>query len=292
MNNLQKSILATIIYADMFDQPLNFKWLSKRLHSKYLIKPPKIKREVDLMLNKKIIDFIDGYYCLPKRLNIVKKYKQRKKYSQKKFNFLYNKIKLFTWIPWIEGIFITGSLATNNCKKNDDIDLMIICQKDTIWIVRLIIILISEFFSIRRRPNSNETNNLLCFNLFLDTTSLKMHRNIHNIYIASEIMQTIPIYIKNNIDYKFYYQNKWIEKYLNNWFIQKLNINNKLKYYKKYNLITSSINKILFNIQFFYMRKRKNQEIVTLNKAFFHPNNRQKSILNQFYSRKKLFRLV
>jgi len=108
-NNLQREI----IYSDLFDSPYVHK-------------------------NK--------YFVLPGREYLIEKYKQREKYSAEKIERASRVIKYLKKIPSIQAIFLTGSVAVGNAKKEADIDLMIVTKPNTLWLTRLLVFIFLKLF--------------------------------------------------------------------------------------------------------------------------------------------------
>ena len=79
--------------------------------------------------------------------------------SRKIFRDNYAYLKLFSYLPWIRFISLTGSNAFESCYTNDDIDLFVICAADRLWIVYIMIVILSKILG--KRP-------FFCFNYLID----------------------------------------------------------------------------------------------------------------------------
>jgi predicted nucleotidyltransferase len=112
---------------------------------------------------------------------------RRNKTSRQKTFFARKITQSLTKIPFIQFIGLTGAIAANNAKPNDDIDLLIVTRSNTLWFSRLIVNLYLNLKNLRRKPNSSLIKNKLCLNLWLDQQALKLPQSHQNIYSAFEL---------------------------------------------------------------------------------------------------------
>lgn len=162
---MEKAVLKTIIYADIFDYPLK----SNEIH-KWLI-----GRKVKLRQLEKAIKSLGsrvksqgGYYFLRRRENLVSKRLRKEKQSQNYFKKAKLISQIFKIIPWIKLVGISGGLAINNVSKRDDIDLIFITSKKRLWICRLLVLgLLSAFKQRRKRHDKGRSiAGKLCYIFF------------------------------------------------------------------------------------------------------------------------------
>ncbi len=216
-----------------------------------------------------------------------KKRIEREKYSKNKLTIAKKASQILAKIPTIKFVGITGSLAMMNSNKDSDIDLMIITKKGTLWLTRLIclICLIGQI----RRAGSKKEKDKLCLNMWLDESDLVWDKQDRNIYTAHEIAQIVPLVNKEQTYEKFLWQNKWILNYWPNIVECKpLAISNKPLEKQLiatgYSLITSSFEKLAFNLEKAYMSKKITREVITPTRALFHPNDWGKVVLKRLAS--------
>jgi len=118
------------------------------------------------------------------------------------------------FFPGIKMIAITGSVAANNCKEEDDIDIMIVTAKNALWVVRpLFLILLSLFFIRRKRGNNHHLKDQFCLNLWLDESAITLAKEKRNLYTAHEVLQIIPLLNKDKTYEKFITKNSWTKEY-------------------------------------------------------------------------------
>ncbi len=168
---------------------------------------------------------------------------------------------------------ITGSVAAEYPKKNDDIDLIIITKADKLWLSRLKLRLFITINKIpHRRFGKKEKKDDFCFNLWLDEKSLRLRKEKQKLKNAVDLILVKPLINRNNTYEKFILVNSWAKKYVATGY------GNKIKdlRFKKYdlrtkkNLIDKMINWVVFWPQFLYMKRRMKNEKVGLHEAFFH----------------------
>lgn len=103
---------------------------------------------------------------------------------------------------------VTGSVASKYPKENDDIDLMIITKKDSLWLTRFRVFLIFWWYKIPHRTNKDD----ICINLWLEDMIIPItKRNLKN---AVDLILMRPILNKENTYRSFLLKNKWVRKYV------------------------------------------------------------------------------
>jgi predicted nucleotidyltransferase len=284
-NNLEKNVLATLSYSDIFDSPLTL----GQIH-KFLVGQKANKKEIKgslikLLLTKKIGQ--DGrFYFLSKREKIVKAGIEREIVSQKKLKIARKAAKILRLIPSVKFIGISGALACKNSKEKDDIDFLIITKSGQVWTTRLLVTLLLDLLGKRRKPNDKKFKDKICLNLFLDENDLALGPK--DLFFAREIVQLEPLYDKDSSYKKFLSQNLWIREFLPNWkgySRQPPALRDRSKSHKSKNFLVSSIwllEAILRNLQLLYMRKRITCEKLSKTQIFFHPIDVHYKILAKY----------
>ncbi len=208
--------------------------------------------------------------------------KNREEWSEKKMKIAQKAADKLKIIPTIRMIGITGALAMNNCGKDDDIDLIIIAIRNSLWLTRLLIIFLCPFFGIKRRRRGEEKiNNKICFNLLLEENHFKIEPE--NLFLAHEICQVKPIFNKDKSYEKFLWENSWVKSFLPNAISNaKFKIQNAKPQFKIQNIFIGFLNRIVFVFQFWYMKPKMTVEKVSLHQAFFHPIDLNEKIMGEY----------
>ncbi len=128
--------------------------------------------------------------------------------------------KLFLWAAEyhtvVHLIGLTGSLAMKNARKNDDVDFFIISAPHRVWTARALLLLTAALLGMRRKRNDASPAGKICMNLFFDGTDLVVPRHKQTLYVAHEIVQMKPQFVKNNTYAQFLHENRWIDAYFPN----------------------------------------------------------------------------
>jgi len=184
--------------------------------------------------------------------NTVGEYGIKVKSSLMKIKKIDRYVRLLSYFPQIKLIGLSGSVAMNNAKEEDDIDLFIITAKNRLFTARFIAILIAQLLNLKRfrvtrfALHATRTNrDKVCLNLFFDESNLKVPKNKRTEYVAHEILQMKPLVNKNNTHMMFIDFELFIKK-----------------------------------LQLYFINKHKTNEIVTDTQLWFHPVDFNKKIKN------------
>lgn len=295
-------ILLTISYCHQFGYPLTKGEIWHRLvsekaahsiHPKNLTTKKKTisntsfrafeKALRELIKQKKVFEHDNFFGLKPLSKNVTLR-QQRAEFSQKKWLEVSAAKEWLARIPWIEAIFITGSLAMNNCTKDDDVDFFIVTQPNRLWLTRVLVGLIAMLHGRRRSWHSAPPNSW-CFNLWLDTEHLQLPPASRSLYHAYEVIQAKPIFDRHDTVDFFYKQNTWVHEWLSNWEVKK---NVEARRIFSTNFFTKITNPVLnftdwllWQLQYAYMRRHLTRERVSRGVAFFHPRDTKTEILKK-----------
>jgi len=304
-SNLSNAIFKTLIYADIFDYPLTKDEIWQKL-IKIKIKNDKLKSAIRSLSHAKLKDlklikYINGYYFLQGKKEIVTLRQRRKRWSEKKLKIVKKIVPLLRLIPSIKLIGITGAMAINNAKEDDDIDLFIVSSRDLLWTTRLLATLLLQIIGRRRQPGEIHIKDRVCLNMFVEENHLSVPPNERDLFTAHEVTQMKPIYYTNQTYQKFLRANQWVRKYLPNAIDDKnQELRSKNQIPKRNIFISISISicnfafcilhfvfpeKLLRNLQLWYMRKRRTTEVVTDGIIRFHPQDARKWVLKKYKQR-------
>lgn len=288
--DLQRRILKTLTYSDIFDYPLTAHEVTDYLISNTEVGVDAIRKILKISTDNERI-YTDGeFYFLREREGIVKTRKERKVWAKEKLEIAQKTVGKLKTIPSIKMIGVTGALAMDNCKEEDDVDLLIVTSANSLWLTRFLIILFCPVLGIKRRKRGEkETKDKICFNLFLEENHLKIE--FENLFLAHEICQVKPIYDKDGIYEKFVRENRWVSSFLPNVFDSaKCKVQSAKSQFKVQSLFSpvfKILNKVAYKLQFWYMKPKMTVEKVSLHKAFFHPNDLSDKIQKEFERRIK-----
>lgn len=218
MIKLQKAILKTLSYADVFGYPLISKELYRFLISDEVFSSVSFRKAFTrINANEKRIDTNGKYFFLRGRKGIVSLRKKREKWSQKKLKIAQKVAKYLKLIPFIKMVAVTGNLAMSNAEQKDDIDLLIVTSQNRLWLTRLLTVFLVELVANRRRPKDQEVEDKICLNMFLAENYLSLPKKEQDLFSAHEVFQAKLLWEKERTYRKFLKANQWAQKYLPNW---------------------------------------------------------------------------
>lgn len=171
--NLKESILKTIVYFDIFDFPLTAEEVKDYLYkhdSPVHIK--EIKGVLVEMTENGLIEHIRDYYLLKNRGKIVETRNTRKFISEKFWEKVGFYGKYMKSVPFVRMLAVCNNLAYNNASEESDIDLLVVIEPGRMWIARLIITIILQFYGVRR--HGNKIKGRFCLSFFITTNKLNM----------------------------------------------------------------------------------------------------------------------
>ncbi len=193
---LRDSIIQTIAWFNLFDFPLTAEEVQAYLYN--YDKPLHIK-EVKGILGQLVeehqIELIKDHYVLPGRAPITETRKARKFIAEK----LWNRVKLYGQymrdVPFVRMIAVCNNLSYDNASEQSDIDLFVVVKPGRMWIARLLITLILQFFGIRR--HGNRVAGRFCLSFFVTDKKLGMEElalNPTDPYLAYWTKMLCPVY--------------------------------------------------------------------------------------------------
>ncbi|MBI3379490.1 hypothetical protein HY029_01905 [Candidatus Gottesmanbacteria bacterium] len=283
--SLRKAILSTVSYADIFDYPLTaeeiWRWIIKYKN----ITMQQCNKEIK---KNNLIQFQSGYFFLKHRKEIIDLRKAREKYSLEKLKTAQEIANLLKFIPSVKLVGITGALAMNNAKEEDDIDLFIITSGRLLWTTRCLSTLLVEITGRRRHPGESNINNKICLNMFVDEEYLEVFKKEQDLFSAHEVIQMKPLFERDNTYKKFLRRNSWVRKYLSN---ATESIKYKVLSNKSENKTPNLLENILRQFQLWYMRNRKTTEVIKEGVIRFHPHDARVWVMQKYRERFKKFKL-
>ena len=220
MTDLEKSILATLVYYDVLGRPLSsfevFKYLirknleiDKDLTLSHILEALENSQELAKLISQK-----NGFYFLTGTKKIIKQRIERQKIADQKWKKTKRMVKMLQLIPFIRLVVVSGSLAMDNPKKESDIDLLIITRTGRIWTCRGLTTLFIRLLGQQR--HGLLTENRFCLNHYLTDQSLKIPWA--SLYNAQTYAHLVPMWEVDGREVPKYNQfqkaNQWIGDYL------------------------------------------------------------------------------
>jgi hypothetical protein len=175
---LEKSVLETLAYSDIFNYPLTI----DELH-RYLVLAA-TKEDVEQLVEQMDgVDSIDGYYFLSGREEIVKLRQARQLTSRRAYEQAVFYGRILNALPFVRMVAVTGSLSVMNLQAEGDIDYMLVTQPGRLWTARAFAVIFGRIM----RPFGYT----ICVNLLVSENALKWP--LHDLYSAREMSQMVPL---------------------------------------------------------------------------------------------------
>lgn len=274
---VREAIVRTFKYRAIFSYPLSFFQTYC-----YLVTPEKIEFEnfknnfIELLEEGRIVKDSDLYHLGNCSAQARKHREIHSKYLSDKLSTTVEKLK---FIPFIKLICATGSVASNNAPPDDDIDIMVVCENQRLWITRFLCVVILKILGDYRTDSKRQAK--ICPNIFVTEDSL--YWDDRNVYIAHEIMLMKPVFDRGGYYFKFLKENGWVIDFLPHTY----NVEHLRVFYEIYkkqpsNIFLNYLEKILMKIQLWYMKDKKTFEVTTEKLIHFKKNDHSERILREF----------
>lgn len=274
------AIRKTLAYSGVFKYPLTYYQLISRLISNDKFSGKQIRKDLKKQIEDNLVDKVDDKYVLHDIKPID--WDERRQNTKKILKRNEKVLESIARIPWIKMLAITGSAANYNMEEKADIDLLFVTNKDRVWITRGFVFLILAVMN--KLPKKHE-NREICPNIFIDETKLSWIKKRRNLYVAQNIISMQPIVNKEDIYFRFMYENRWIKNYYCNF---KINYPDKFRELKSSrSIFMNLIEKIFMLLQLTYMKRKMTTEIATSRLIHFNKNDNSRWILSSY---KKLLR--
>ncbi len=286
---MEKVIIKTIVYYDIFDFPLKAWEVHKWLYKKKAILTD-VEKNLRKLEKKKILIKKNDHYFLSGKGNLSLIRERKEKISEghlRKAKFI---AAIFKIIPWVKLAGISGSLAMGASTYKDDIDFFIVTENRRIWISRFFLIVLTTLAGVRRkrREKALSAAGKICINLILENGNLALKDK--NIYLAHEVLQMQPLWQRDNVYFNFLHANQWAFEYLPNW---KTNIKTTTSLVKgKENTgfqFMDNLEEWAKSLQLKIMNKPSGEERIESGALFFHPENKGVKIIEEYKKRLKLY---
>ncbi len=275
-NICDEAILNTLKYRGVFNAGLSYFQLYTYLMSSTEIDAKLFKNRLSYLHKIKKVKIKDGKYFLYgiKASNWDAGVNNSKKHILK----ISEALRTLGRIKWIRLLALTGSVAAFSAKKNDDIDVFIIAEKNRIWLTRLFVVLTLKIMQKYRTDNDYVSK--ICPNIYISDSCLTWFEDKQNIYTANEVSLLYPIINKNNTYFEFIASNSWIATFLPNFKV--LGNIKKHRTMHKNSVFVNVLDSFAMIVQLAYMKSKKTTEITTKDFIHFNKKDHSQEILQKY----------
>ncbi|NOY15117.1 MAG: nucleotidyltransferase domain-containing protein [bacterium] len=275
MNNSQ-AILTPLKYHALFGQALN---LAEIYLWQFQTSLPKsqIKNMLDALVKSNQIKYQSDYY-FPPALDIdISQQSIYRFLAGRKLSLAYSTAKQLKIPSNLVFIGLSGSVAAGFAHPDDDIDLVVITQPESLWLSRLQFHLFNRRLPKRRPNQTHRLKNLFCLNLWLEADRAVMPKNI---FFAHELLSVIPLYDPYDFYSHWLSQNRWVKDFFP--VMYRLKIGQGSIFKPRFpSPPLQLLNYLAYLSQRLYMSPKQTTEKVNYHQAFFHAKDYNRFILDK-----------
>lgn len=215
-SQLEKAIIKTVCYYDVFDFPLTseeiWRWL-------YVEGISGLKRDLNAVIEalemsrflKEVLGYDEGYYFLKGRREIVETRRERREISKKKMEIAKYVASYLRMSPFLKYVAVCNNLAFGNARKESDIDLLIVIEPGFLWESRFFVTMLVHLLG--RRRYKNKIKDRICLSFFVTTDALDFQPLLlpgEDPYFNFWISQLRPLYDPDDYHQKIQEANAWV----------------------------------------------------------------------------------
>jgi len=205
--NLEKSILKTLAYFDIFLHPLKAEEI--RLFCDQPVLQDELLSVLDEMVQKEMVFKLGAFYSLQNNPLLVERRLKGNELADKMLQTAYRIASFLHKFPFVRGVGISGSLSKNYADAGTDIDFFIITSNNRLWIARSLMHAVKKLSFLVGRQD------WFCMNYFIDGEALVIAEE--NIFTATEVVTLKPV-CSNDGFAGFFTANYWAGRYFPNHF--------------------------------------------------------------------------
>lgn len=222
--SLERALFDTVRYWALFERPVTAVgiWRSVVIYQPHSpvrwqgLRVPSLQHVQDLLAEsqwlKERLNTQHGYYFLRGQEHIVPAFLTRHRLAQLKWRITRRVVRSLAYVPFVRGIFGSGSLAVMNTRPASDLDLFIVVKKGRIWTARLFLLLVAQLTGRRRHYWDREAPDRVCLNHYATEDSI-LPPVIHNLYTAMLYTHFVPL-LGQTVAKRFVAGNYWVKKFV------------------------------------------------------------------------------
>ena len=203
MQPLQREILRTLLYYDIWEYPLHLRELPLFLKTESPVSPDLIRTIASNDGFNGILEHNDYYFVQGRDKTIVERRLERERHARWMWKMARLSMHVIKRFPFVRAVFVSGDLSKNSTARGSDVDFFILTEPGRLWITRTLLILFKKVFLLNSKK-------FFCLNYFKTTDQLSEEG--YNIYSATEVAHLKPLYNMALYD-MFMNSNMWIREF-------------------------------------------------------------------------------
>lgn len=211
-SRLQKDILRTILYFDIFHHPLRVDEIYRYLPSNST-SPAEIAAACRVVPLREVLREENGFVFLGERKNgndPVAERLAKEDRARTYWRVARMVASIIRRFPFVRGVFVSGELSKGVASPHGDIDFFVVTAPRRLWIARTLLIFFKKTFLLNKKK-------FLCLNHFVTESYFDVEER--NIYTALEIATLIPLY-NHTLLQEYLRHNSWVSDLLPNVFVR------------------------------------------------------------------------
>lgn len=223
---LERGLVQTLVFYDLFDYPLTLVELSKFLqdHEERLVEHSFSLSEILLAFRhreslKRKVDQAEGFYFLRGRKELVEQRLNRHRIALPRWKKAIKLTRLLSGVPFLKMVAVCNMFPIETPREESDIDVVIIAQHGRLWLVRLLVTLL---IALTGQWRHKKVAGKMCLSFFISNEHLNLQKlyqekNIwfkKDAYLFNWIAILFPIYDRDNTATKFWAVNQWVRRVL------------------------------------------------------------------------------
>lgn len=201
---LERAIVHTVAYADVFDYPLTVDEVHRYLIGLQTSRGTMRGALASMRTLAGVVSRSGRYLTLRGREEIVETRRRRAAISSEYWKRALHYGRLIGRLPFVRMVAVTGALAMDNV-ADADIDYLVVTEPGRLWLCRGLIVGV-----VRAAATRGAT---LCPNYFLSERALVLDER--NLFTAHEVTQMVPVAGAATYE-RFRTLNRWTDQYLPN----------------------------------------------------------------------------
>ena len=217
MNDLDRSILATLAYYGSFGWPLTLVELYARLIPQLrlggratAVTLDDITERLEVLGKIGTVTARGGLYTLG-AFDIADRVHMEKEQAQK-----WRHLRRWAWwlqaVPYIHALFASGSLALGNVEADSDWDVMVVARSGRLYLARLGLLAAASLMGRLRVKTDRDAADKFCFNHYVTTDGLALRH--HSLYTAHGLATLVPIMDTSRTLERLWQANDWMGQYV------------------------------------------------------------------------------
>lgn len=199
---VERAILKTLLYADIFDFPLTPREVHHRL-IECRASGAAVEARLQALQAGGEVERVNGYVAVAGRSELFEIRHERGTRSAALWPHARHWGARLAALPFVRMVAVTGALAVDNVAGRSDIDFLLVTTPGRLWLCRALAVSLVRAAATR--------GVLLCPNYLV--TTRRLHFDEHNLFTAHDLVQMVPLYGEKTYQ-ALWEQNRWWEPFL------------------------------------------------------------------------------